>query len=80
MVAFSYAEAKNPPHAHPRVRYVRASDPSLYRWTGGGGSPFVCFHAVVHHRATGDRGQRAADPLCTRRGPRLTTPLDALAK
>ena len=43
-------------HAGALLRYVRASDPSLYRWTGGGGSPLVCLRAAVHRRAPAGPG------------------------
>ena len=46
-----------------RLRYFRASDPSLYRWTGGEGPRFSCCLLVVHHH---DDGPGADEPrrLC----------------
>src|SRR6476646_6116636 len=49
--AFSYAEARDQSHATAPVRYLRASDPSLYRWTGGGGSPSLLARGGAPPRA-----------------------------
>src|SRR3954462_3752240 len=74
---FSYAEGRDRSHADVCVRYLRASDPSLYRWTGGGGSPSLLRAVVVSPRAswTGGGGRNL---LCTRRSPGLTTAARAL--
>ena len=77
---FSYADVRFAPHAGALLRYFRACGPSLYRWTGGGGSRWLRARdgappPVVHHRATMDRGRRAADSMCTRSVRALTATL-----
>jgi hypothetical protein len=53
-----------------------ASDPSLYRWTGGGGSPSLFARGGAPPRAFWTGG--GVRTLCTRRGSALTPPANPL--